>query len=354
MMRAHWRPAGYTVPNAEVYPWQWLWDSCFHAIVWAELGDAERAVRELSTALADQAADGFVPHVRYLEDPTFLEGFWGRPATSSITQPPMYGHAVAELRRRGIDVPAEVVDRAHAGLRFLLEHRRRSDDGLVRVVHPWETGCDNSPRWDDWCGGRWHRERWYEVKGELLATVERSAEGSPLANPAFDVAPAGFNALVAFNAAELGLQAQAAELAAALDARWEPELCTWVDGGHRSGRIRTLDALLPVLVCPDRRGAVFAELDDDEAYGGRCGPPAVHRAEPCFDPWAYWRGAAWPQLTYLLAVAGAPASERLIAGARTSGLAEYWHPDTGAGLGAVPQSWAGLALVGTGAPAPSR
>ena len=28
-----------------------------------------------------------------------------------------------------------------------------------------------------------------------------------------------------------------------------------------------------------------------------------------------------------------------------SGLAEYWHPDTGAGLGAIPQSWTGLALV---------
>jgi len=34
-----------------------------------------------------------------------------------------------------------------------------------------------------------------------------------------------------------------------------------------------------------------------------------------------------------------------VAGAWASGMAEYWNPDTGAGLGAIPQSWTGLALV---------
>ncbi len=350
VMDAHWRPEGYTVPNTDVYPWQWLWDSCFHAIIWAALGEPARAVGELRSALADQASDGFVPHVRYVTDPSFLEPFWGRAGTSSITQPPMYGHAVAELARRGVDVPADVVAAAEAGIRFLVDHRARSDDGLVTVVHPWETGCDDSPRWDHWCGpGGWDPARWYDVKGELLSTVERSTCGSPLANPAFAVAPAGFNALVAFNAAELGLHAEAADLAAALERRWEPALATWVDGAHPSGRVRTADALLATLVPTRtdrrRREAAFAQLDEADAFGGRYGPPAVHRDEPAFDPGAYWRGASWPQLTYLLWRAGAPVGDRLVSGARASGLAEYWHPDTGAGLGAVPQSWAGLALL---------
>lgn len=350
MMHTHWRPEGYTVPNAETYPWQWLWDSCFHALIWAELGEPDRAVRELASALSDQAADGFVPHVRYVGDPGFLQGFWGRPATSSVSQPPMYGHAIAELARRGVDIPEELRDRAVAGMRFLLEDRRRSVDDLVTVVHPWETGCDDSPRWDDWCGGGWDHRRWYDAKGRLLETVERSAVGSPLANAAFDVAPAGFNALVAFNAAELGLATEADRLAAALDARWDNGLVTWLDGAHESGRVRTVDALLPVLVCPHRRAAVFAEIDDDGAYGGKCGPPGVHRDEPCFDPGTYWRGPAWPQLSYLLGVAGGPVRDRLLVGAAESALAEYWHPDRGNGLGAIPQSWAGLALVASGWP----
>ena len=70
MMLAHWRPDGHTVPNAGVYPWQWLWDSCFHALIWAELGEPERAVTELRSALADQDELGFVPHIRYAGAPS--------------------------------------------------------------------------------------------------------------------------------------------------------------------------------------------------------------------------------------------------------------------------------------------
>lgn len=352
MMADHWRPEGrlgHTVPSTAVYPWQWLWDSCFHAVIWAALGDGDRAVAELTTALRAQDDLGFVPHVRYVGEPAFLEGFWGRPSASSITQPPMYGHAVAELERLGVTVPDEVVDRARAGIGFLLRHRARSDDGLVTVVHPWETGADDSPRWDDWCGeGGFESTRWYERKGALLAGIERSSGGAPLANPAFAVAPAGFNALVAFNAAAVGLTNEATELAEALDARWDDDLGTWVDGAHHSGRVRTVDALLGALVTSsaDHRARALAAAADDRAFGGRYGPAGVHRDEPSFDPTGYWRGAAWPQLTYLLwRGGGTDLGDRLVAGAERSGLAEYWHPDTGAGLGARPQSWAGLAVT---------
>ena len=40
ILQAHWRPdAGYCVPNPAAYPHQWLWDSAFHAVAWARLGD---------------------------------------------------------------------------------------------------------------------------------------------------------------------------------------------------------------------------------------------------------------------------------------------------------------------------
>lgn len=120
--------------------------------------------------------------------------------------------------------------------------------------------------------------------------------------------------------------------------------------------MRTLDALLPVLVVDDAPAisAAFADALDDRAFGGKFGPAAVHRDEPTFDGSAYWRGPAWPQLTYLLWVAArqhddAATAEglaaRLIAGATQSGHAEYWDPDTGQGLGAPLQSWTALAAV---------
>ena len=71
----------------------------------------------------------------------------------------MYGHAVAELlRRRGIAVPDEVVERAVLGVQFFLRDRRHPS-GLIAITHPWETGCDDSPRFDHW--GADDAARWY-------------------------------------------------------------------------------------------------------------------------------------------------------------------------------------------------
>ena len=348
------------MPNATTYPWQWLWDSCFHAVVWAELGDP-RASAELVAALSDQDADGFVPHLRYPGDgPGPHADLWGRDHTSSITQPPMYGHAVAELARLGVAPSSDLLERATAGLRFLLERRRRSTAGLVELCHPWESGCDDSPRWDSTVADGWTPERWFEAKGALVGTIERSVTGAPLHNPRFAVGSAGFSALVAWNALELctitqdpRLERDARELAAAVDERWDPEAVTWLDDGVTatgSGRVRTLDALLPLLVAP--RPGAFAQLADPSAFGAPFGPTGVHRAETTFTPRSYWRGSAWPQLTYLLWVAATRSGEStiasalagsLVAGAVTSGWSEHWDPDTGAGLGARPQSWTTLA-----------
>ena len=105
VLDANWRPAGgYTVPNNAVYPFQWLWDSCFHAVTWAVLGEGDRARREVAHLFRTQSRLGFVPHVDYEHDSTHHASFWRREGQSSITQPPMFGHAVAEMARRGIDV----------------------------------------------------------------------------------------------------------------------------------------------------------------------------------------------------------------------------------------------------------
>ena len=104
ILEAHWRPdVGYCVPNPAVYPHQWLWDSAFHAVAWARLGDP-RGVVELSSLFDGRLECGMVPHMRY--GPTRPAAWLGPlEATSSITQPPMFGHAIAELVRSGFEVP---------------------------------------------------------------------------------------------------------------------------------------------------------------------------------------------------------------------------------------------------------
>jgi hypothetical protein len=372
ILEAAWRTdgeLGFCVPNPTTYPWQWLWDSCFHAVVWAQLGD-ERAGLELAAALADQDAEGFVPHIRYAGGPTPHSRFWGRHRTSSITQPPMYGHALRVVQEAGLPVPGGVVERAQRGLEFLLRTRRRTPGGLVELCHPWESGCDDSPRWDAVLHAPWTVEGWREAKGHLLEPIERTDAGAPVHNPAFAVGSVGFSALVAWNALELAagtgddrLVAAAHELTDAIDARWDAELCTWVDDGPTattSGRVRTHDALLPLLLIdrPEARD----QLTDPAGLGGAYGPAQVHRAEAVFDARQYWRGSAWPQLAYLswraARWAGADGSaasfqNSLMSAVVVNGFSEHWDPDSGVGFGAAPQSWSTLALVVAGAPAPS-
>src|SRR5437588_12981929 len=53
---------GFTMPNRRKYPWQWLWDSCFHAIAWSGLGDP-RCITELESMFSLQLPNGFMPHM---------------------------------------------------------------------------------------------------------------------------------------------------------------------------------------------------------------------------------------------------------------------------------------------------
>ena len=349
------------MPNRRKYPWQWLWDSCFHAIAWSRLGDP-RGVKELENLLSLQLPNGFVPHMGYWGKPSASLSLWHVPGRSDITQPPMYGHALRVLAQRGFAVE-HLHDAATAGLDYLLEHRRDPDSGLVRVVHPWETGCDDSPRWDGWHAQPFKERRWNARKRDLVRSI-RLRDGAAWANPGFDVGSAGFSALVAFNARELAeltgntdLRSKASALARAIDARWVGSLSTWGDhclaGPETTSAVRTLDALFPALVSenPQYVELAFAQVFTAGSFWRPWGPSGTSADEPTYDPGRYWRGDAWPQEIYLLMVAATRSgrhgeaerlAEKLVAGCVGSGFAERWNPETGAGLGAIPQGWAAL------------
>ncbi len=353
------------MPNRRKYPWQWLWDSCFHAIAWSRLGDP-RGTKELETVLSLQLPSGFVPHMGYHTHPGSSLALWHVPGRSDITQPPMYGHALRVLAERGFAVD-HLYDAATAGLNYLFDHRRDPGSGLIRVVHPWETGCDDSPRWDGWQTEVFKERRWNAKKRELARSI-RLRDGAASANPGFDVGSAGFSALVAFNARELGeltgnqhLLSHASALAEAIDTRWVDSRRTWADvclaGPHATSAVRTLDALLPVLVggSPRHIDAAFIEIFDPRSFWRPFGPSGTAADDPSYDPSGYWRGDAWPQEIYLVMVAAqrsgrhveaARLAEKLVLGCLGSGYAERWNPETGKGLGAIPQGWASLAGEG--------
>src|SRR3989344_7690062 len=77
----------YTVPSTESYPYQWLWDSCFHAIAFSEL-DPTRGKDELRAIISEQFENGLIPHMIYWERKEIIDIDWGiGNKRSTITQP---------------------------------------------------------------------------------------------------------------------------------------------------------------------------------------------------------------------------------------------------------------------------
>lgn len=63
---------------------------------------------------------------------------------------------------------------------------------MIRVLHPWETGCDDSPRWDGWESRPFSERRWNNRKRGLARSIALK-NGAAWSNPEFEVASAGFD-----------------------------------------------------------------------------------------------------------------------------------------------------------------
>ena len=154
----------YTQPAHGTYPHQWLWDSCFIAIGLRHL-DIERAKLELLSLLRGQWHNGMLPNIIFRDDPQYhfdrsTWRSWVNPfspddvTTTGITQPPMLAEAVVQVGKKmewperrlwyRMIYPA-LVDYHQ----WLYKERDPHGEGLVLLVHPWETGLDNTPPWMD-------------------------------------------------------------------------------------------------------------------------------------------------------------------------------------------------------------
>ena len=166
VLDGNWLTAS-TVPSRTLYPHQWSWDSAFVALGRSWL-DQARGELELETLFRAQWSNGMLPHIVFNTDVTNAEyfpgpGFWdarrtGRVPrgveTSGITQPPIHARAALEMHRHARDVDASraFLARLYPKLRLQHEYLARDRDpsgtGLPVIVHPWESGLDNSPVWD--------------------------------------------------------------------------------------------------------------------------------------------------------------------------------------------------------------
>ncbi|WP_293774301.1 trehalase family glycosidase [Sporichthya sp.] len=409
VLAANWR-GRHTVPSARLYPHQWSWDSAFIAIGLARV-DQHRAQLELATLFGAQWRDGRVPHIVFDPDTpadAYFPGprFWApnspvipmRP-TSGIVQPPVHARAAWEVYRRAADRPAaaDFLRRMYEPLcawhDYLATRRNLGGAGLAAIVHPWESGMDNSPAWDDavreaCAGGATVQAARADLRhvpasqrpgdADYAAYIDLAGRyrdrsysdadllpdhGFAVEDPLFNAAFAWSEESLARIAAVIGANSRwhsdrALALGAAIaDRLYDPELGMFVPRDLRTGRqipvagVAGLAALVSPGLPPDAVARTCAQLNSSRFWNGhRDGRllATLDRTSPDFDPQRYWRGPAWANTTWLV-ISGlrrhgaAAAAEALRSGlletVRAEGFREYYDADTGAGAGCHDFSW---------------
>lgn len=151
----------YTVPAGDLYPHQWLWDSCFIAIGLRHI-DIDRAKTEITSLLRAQWHNGMLPSMVHTSSHfTHDRNIWRSQinpnspdnlSTSGITQPPVLAEAIVRVgermkkpeRRSWYKLVYPALLSYH---QWLYAERDPHSEGLVLQIHPWETGLDNTPPW---------------------------------------------------------------------------------------------------------------------------------------------------------------------------------------------------------------
>lgn len=149
----------FTKPGPHQYPHQWNWDSALIALGLAHF-DLPRAQEEIRSLLSGQWRDGMLPSVvyhsipsDYFPNPEFwqIENSSSAPGvpTTGITQPPLLATVVRLIYSRH-PMPDFIRETFPALLnwhRWLHTARDADGSGLACILHPWESGTDDSPRW---------------------------------------------------------------------------------------------------------------------------------------------------------------------------------------------------------------
>ena len=154
------------LPNSNkskwLYPFQWLWDTFF---ICAWNPNTAQSLFDATKFLEAQAPNGFCGHIRYNREILLKKEYFpaaniyylnGLPAvgeiTSRITQPPNIAYGLLELAKKiahnGGDLfpLRSLFQKAYKYHEYI--YNNRIIDGCMVTIHPWESGDDNSPKWD--------------------------------------------------------------------------------------------------------------------------------------------------------------------------------------------------------------
>lgn len=377
----------YTIPSPDTYPYQWLWDSCFHAIILTHFNIAD-AKKEILSLLSKQFENGLIPHMIYWdkESPNdFPVIEWGRKDSSTITQPPMIAYAVWAIYQKdkqsfSSNKDQSFIKKVYPHLyhfyRYLLAERDPHENHLIGIMNPDESGEDNSPRFDiplDLPPKHKFKKNTQKRLNLVAQNIECKFDAPFCMRNFFWVKDVPYNSIMVENlkllskiATDLGYIEDALffikeseNIRSAMRKLMLEDGLFWSTFGesYQKIKVKTWAIFAPlfarILTQKEAKKLVDKYLLNPNQFWTKYPVPTVSIDEPSFDPEGFWRGPTWIATNWFIYKglknygfndSAKQIKESSIALIEKLGFREYFDPNTGEGYGAKNFTWGGLVV----------
>ena len=309
-------------PSMIHYVGVWQWDAYFHALAYRHV-EKHLAHDQIRIVLDHQREDGMIPDAIHDEGLVTRLDF---PVVADVTKPPLLAWAAYKLYE--LDGDREFQDEIYEPIvrwnNWWFERNDIDGNGLCEYQHPFSSGLDDSPLWDDGMPVESPDLNTYlYLQQEALAKIAR--------------------AIGKEDDAEMW-QRRADEMARRIiDLTWDAKSgFFWASRNGSRVNARTPFNLFPLItgqMPSDISERLVAHLTDERQFWSRYPVPTVAMDDPKYDPFKMWRGPTWVNVNYLL-IEGLQRSgyPDLAVELRTRTLDliccrediyEYYHPVTG-------------------------
>lgn len=270
-------------PSKIHYVGIWQWDAYFHALAYRYI-EPNLAHDQLRILLDHQRADGMIPDAVHDEGTVTHLNF---PVEADVTKPPLLAWAAWKLFETDHD--REFLDEIYEPIvrwnNWWFEHNDVDGNGLCEYQHPFSSGLDDSPLWDD---------------------------GVPVESPDLNTYLCLQQESLAKIARELGLNEDAELWARRADEQAQRLIS--LDWDHKAGvfwakhkklrvNVRTPFNLFPLItgrMPPDVAARLVDHLTDKDWFWTRYPLSTVARTDPKYNPSQMWRGPTWVNINYLM------------------------------------------------------
>jgi putative isomerase len=313
-------------PSKTHYVGVWQWDAFFHALAYRHV-EMNLAKDQIRIVLDHQREDGMIPDAIHDEGTVTHLPY---PNDGDVTKPPLLAWAAWKLYE--VDHDREFLDEIYEPVvrwnNWWFNYNDSDSNGLCEYHHPYSSGLDDSPLWD---------------------------EGVPIEAPDLNTYLCLQQEALSRMAQVLGDASDAEMWAARADAQaermlremWDPEAgLFWArhPSTRQPVRVRTPFNLYPLItgrMPPEVAERLVAQLTDERAFWPRYPVPTVALDDPKYESQTMWRGPTWVNVNYLLIEGLQRAGYGQLAAAlrdRTlemmmgdKDIYEYYQPETGDG-----------------------